>query len=162
MVTADKLRTGIHRSYWPKRHWTNTSTPHGQSLLRSEHAPRTIYSLLSHGPTNTTTFQLANNFCNWLATQHGTLCLSCLAAFHTTYHRAEVRAWKTDGLLKFRQTIHKMQQPSLIEIASCLNGYEQINRVEGFFFPVALRPNAGHVLRILEVSRSHTTTHHSR
>ena len=28
--------------------------------------------------------------------------------------------------------------------------------------PVALRPNAGHVLLILEVSRSHTTTYHSR
>ena len=31
-----------------------------------------------------------------------------------------------------------------------------------FFFPMALRPNAGHGLLILEVSRSHTTTHHSR
>ena len=30
------------------------------------------------------------------------------------------------------------------------------------FFVVALRPNAGHGLLILEVSRSHTTTHHSR
>ena len=28
--------------------------------------------------------------------------------------------------------------------------------------PVALRPNAGHGLLILEVSRSHITTHHSR
>jgi len=31
-----------------------------------------------------------------------------------------------------------------------------------FFFPVALRPNAGHGLLILEVSRSHTTMQHSR
>jgi len=31
-----------------------------------------------------------------------------------------------------------------------------------FFLPVALWPNAGHGLLILEVSRSHTTTHHSR
>jgi hypothetical protein len=30
------------------------------------------------------------------------------------------------------------------------------------FFSVVLTPNAGHVLLILEVSRSHTTTHHSR
>jgi hypothetical protein len=30
------------------------------------------------------------------------------------------------------------------------------------YFFVALRPNAGHDLLILEVSRSHTTTHHSR
>jgi hypothetical protein len=27
---------------------------------------------------------------------------------------------------------------------------------------VALQPNAGHGLLILDVSRSHTTTHHSR
>jgi len=31
-----------------------------------------------------------------------------------------------------------------------------------FFSPVALRPNAGHGFHIHEVSRSHTTTHHSR
>jgi len=31
-----------------------------------------------------------------------------------------------------------------------------------FFSAVALRPNAGHGLLILEVSRSHITTHHSR
>jgi hypothetical protein len=31
-----------------------------------------------------------------------------------------------------------------------------------FFAAVALRPNAGHGLLILDVSRSHTTTHHSR
>jgi hypothetical protein len=31
-----------------------------------------------------------------------------------------------------------------------------------FFPPVALRPNAGHGLLILEVSRSHTTTHYNR
>jgi hypothetical protein len=31
-----------------------------------------------------------------------------------------------------------------------------------FFFNVALRLDAGHGFLILEVSRSHTTTHHSR
>ena len=31
-----------------------------------------------------------------------------------------------------------------------------------FLFLVALQPNAGHGLLILEVSRSHTATHHSR
>ena len=30
------------------------------------------------------------------------------------------------------------------------------------FFAVALRPNAGHSFLILDVSRSHTTSHHSR
>ena len=39
------------------------------------------------------------------------------------------------------------------------------DRTNNFFFgggAVALRPNAGHGLLILDVSRSHTTTHHSR
>ena len=31
-----------------------------------------------------------------------------------------------------------------------------------FFFAMALRPNASHGLLILEVSRSHTMTHHIR
>ena len=31
-----------------------------------------------------------------------------------------------------------------------------------FFFAVVLRPKEGHGLLILDVSRSHTTTHHSR
>jgi len=31
-----------------------------------------------------------------------------------------------------------------------------------YFFPIALRSNRRHCLLILEVSRSHTTTHHSR
>jgi len=31
-----------------------------------------------------------------------------------------------------------------------------------YLFSVALRPNAGHGFLFLEVSRSHTTTHHSR
>jgi hypothetical protein len=34
--------------------------------------------------------------------------------------------------------------------------------VHHFFFPMALRPNAGRGFLIFEVSRSHTTTHHSR
>jgi hypothetical protein len=36
------------------------------------------------------------------------------------------------------------------------------NEVGITFFFVALRPNAGHGLLNLEVSRSHTATHHSR
>jgi hypothetical protein len=34
--------------------------------------------------------------------------------------------------------------------------------IDIFLFPVALRPNVGHGLLILKVSRSNTTTHHSR
>jgi hypothetical protein len=45
--------------------------------------------------------------------------------------------------------------------ASLLNGNLYKVSTDIFFF-VALRPNAGHGLLILEVSRSHTTTHLSR
>ena len=41
-------------------------------------------------------------------------------------------------------------------------GLKLVFRISHFFFPVALRPNVGHGLLIHEVSRSHTTTHHSR
>ena len=42
-------------------------------------------------------------------------------------------------------------------------GLMHTNRLEQFLFlPVALRPNAGRGLLILEVSRSHTTTHHTQ
>jgi hypothetical protein len=40
--------------------------------------------------------------------------------------------------------------------------YVQSHIIVQFYFAVALRPNAGHGLLILEVSRSHTMTHHSR
>jgi hypothetical protein len=36
------------------------------------------------------------------------------------------------------------------------------NQFDMFHFFVALRPNAGHGFLIFKVSRSHTTTHHSR
>jgi hypothetical protein len=39
---------------------------------------------------------------------------------------------------------------------------EKTGKILEFFFAVALRPSAGHGLFILGVSRSHTTTHHSR
>ena len=52
----------------------------------------------------------------------------------------------------------------------CVGGETYVNdtvRTGGLHFfwggvSVALRPKAGHGLLILEVSRSHTTTHHSR
>jgi len=39
---------------------------------------------------------------------------------------------------------------------------EEVFDYLSYFFLVAPRPNAGHGLLILEVSTSHTTTHHSR
>jgi len=47
--------------------------------------------------------------------------------------------------------------PICLLFMSCAQGHTGT-----IFFSVALRPNAGHGLLILEVSRSHTTTHHSR
>ena len=44
----------------------------------------------------------------------------------------------------------------------CTDFHEKSLLINIFSLPVALRPNAGHGLLILEVSRSHTTTHHSR
>jgi len=38
----------------------------------------------------------------------------------------------------------------------------KIKIIHEFFFPMALGPHAGHGLPILEVSKSHTTTRHSR
>ena len=45
-----------------------------------------------------------------------------------------------------------------------ISKYELMGGIVFFIclFPVALRPNAGHGLLIHEVSRSHTTMHHSR
>jgi hypothetical protein len=48
----------------------------------------------------------------------------------------------------------KLQSPVMFLVSSFFFIY--------FFFVVALRPIAGHGLLILEVSRSYTTTHHSR
>ena len=48
----------------------------------------------------------------------------------------------------------------VIELYLTINLEHFINNI--FFAAVALRPNACHGLLILEVSRSHTTTHHSR
>jgi hypothetical protein len=46
---------------------------------------------------------------------------------------------------------------------NCINLFHCVCALLSLFSPpVALRPNAGHGLLILEVSRSHTTTHHSR
>ena len=49
----------------------------------------------------------------------------------------------------------------ILQIIKNDNGY--VKRLQqNFFFPVALWPNVGHGLLILEVSRSHTMMHHSR
>jgi hypothetical protein len=47
-------------------------------------------------------------------------------------------------------------------VIKCLSPSENDGQNSTFFSSVALRPNAGHGLLIHEVSRSHTTTHHSR
>ena len=64
--------------------------------------------------------------------------------------------------IKFQKNIiyeREFEDAILHIITSCKLMYVIIH---SYFFPVALRPNAGHGILILEVSRSHTTTHHSR
>ena len=57
--------------------------------------------------------------------------------------------------------IHKISDFCIILFVHC-QWLQSISANKWTFFFVALRPNPGHGLLILEVSRSHTTTHHSR
>ena len=58
-------------------------------------------------------------------------------------------------------TLYYMSNKALREECD-KEGHVAVNVAANIFFFVALRPNAGHGLLILEVSRSHTTTHHSQ
>ena len=61
-----------------------------------------------------------------------------------------------------RKQMYILVASTVLSIKLLMNAQIYIYIYIFFFFPVALRPNAGHDLLILEVSRSHTTTHHSR
>ena len=84
----------------------------------------------------------------------------CLVAFQRT--PAQFRTHELhdvpdiDG---FREHIHDVadNERTVGILVLCIN-----RCVNNAIFLVALRPNAGHRLLILEVSRSHTTTQHSR
>ena len=68
-------------------------------------------------------------------------------------------------ILKYLETSAVRESVQKLNIAESLKVYLRMysNQVmQVFFCAVALRPNAGQGLLILEVSRSHTTTHHSR
>ena len=69
------------------------------------------------------------------------------------------------------RTVLRSAQHILLAMLTCGNFHgivqTEMARIAGphiktFFFAVALRPNADHGRLILEVSRLHTTTHHSR
>jgi hypothetical protein len=54
---------------------------------------------------------------------------------------------------------------NILNVGSCVYGYEISVSLKGWDFPelpVALRPYEGHGLFIPVVSRSHTTTRHTR
>ena len=59
------------------------------------------------------------------------------------------------NFLVFTPKIHLLHQQLLCK------PHVQYNNLQLFFFSVTVWPNVGHGLLILEVSRSHTTTHHS-
>jgi len=71
---------------------------------------------------------------------------------------------------KLKHNIHtNMSVRSTLESVTCIRyssiAYSFCSTLVSlyiYFFSVVLRPSTGHGLLILEVSRSHTTTHHSR
>jgi hypothetical protein len=90
------------------------------------------------------------------------LLANCL--IHVEY--AKKRFWKSDRV--FWPQAKSEQKPTQFCPLIQNNLRQQIcNKTDEYvfiflFLPVALRLNAGHGLLILEVSRSHTTTHHDR
>jgi len=64
-------------------------------------------------------------------------------------------------VLLFFKKVYKFMDPIRLKQMSAVDRPMGPQK-EQFFFPMALRPNAGHGLLILDVSRSHTTTQHSR
>ena len=56
----------------------------------------------------------------------------------------------------------KIHQVLIIAYKMPLRYLKDLRYFKCNFFPVALRPNAGHGLLVLEVSRSHITTNHIR
>jgi hypothetical protein len=70
----------------------------------------------------------------------------------------------------FPYVIQRVENRGILGYKDCsLSGDAQVSSTAGdrlkatsCIFSVAQLPNAGHILLILDVSRSHTTTHHSR
>jgi hypothetical protein len=77
----------------------------------------------------------------------------------------EIR-WKSNTLHGAASVSSSSENPATDEDVPkfdvCVTVLLWYNSLNNQIFPVALRPNAGHGLLILEVSRSHATTHHSR
>ena len=69
---------------------------------------------------------------------------------------------ETNNKIPFAQSHRRLKRILLKEIAHFVWRDRLMELQLTLFFCVALRPNAGHGLLILVVSRSHTTTHHSQ
>ena len=86
---------------------------------------------------------------NFICRRFGTHCL-----FHLYRSCKQDRFFSLTYLLLSSTRTHALPVLDSLRLAQAI--------LSQTFFPVALRPNAGHGLLMLEVSRSHTTTHHSR
>jgi len=100
---------------------------------------------------------------------HYTVNNSLISPNHITVERRHVHSSMTVQFTANNTTLITVSLTDRVRKFCCLKLYTFDNVILRsylmaftFFFAVALRPNAGHGLLILEVSRSHTTTHHSR
>jgi len=92
------------------------------------------------------------------------MCIACKIPNATNTHRLRNTHWFT--LRYITLYVHCLSWVSMSNIDMILVLYLQTFRVycrvsRGFFFPVALRPSAGHYLFIHEVSRSYSDAPHS-
>ena len=85
--------------------------------------------------------------------------LSCTKKFLI---KAEASLEFPYGTAAISKNSYHLQTNSLADSHSLYWQSRERQQNDDFFCAVALRPNAGHGLLILDVSRSHTTTHHSR
>jgi hypothetical protein len=85
---------------------------------------------------------------------------------HSYYHRKEegrvLMQTKRAYVIEIMTQLERVVGKEDLKRQSVRAHQYNMNSKKNFFFAMALRPNAGHDLLILEVSRPHTTTHHSQ
>ena len=78
------------------------------------------------------------------------------------YKENEGNYTRTSIIIILPPKINRVIKSRTMDVESSVAQIGRMGHAQIFFFFLALRSNVGHGLLILEVSRSHTTTHHSR